>query len=102
MGSNHASEDHRWIAEHLDFFVKDKFGKAAVAFDWAETRQLDYKNPVLQDNMIAAMQFWIKDTNIDGFRCDVAWKVPASFWSKSIPQLKKMKNVFMLAEGDGT
>ena len=99
---NHAGADHRWIAEHPDFFVKDKFGKAAVAFDWADTRQLDYKNTVLQDSMIAAMKFWVKDTDIDGFRCDVAWNVPASFWSKSIPQLKKMKNVFMLAEGDST
>ena len=99
---NHAGADHRWITEHPDFFVKDNFGKAAVAFDWADTRQLDYKNPVMQDSMIAAMKFWIKDTNIDGFRCDVAWNVPASFWNKSIPQLKKMKNVFMLAEGDST
>ena len=99
---NHAGADHRWITDHPDFFVKDKSGKAAVAFDWADTRQLDYKNPVMQDSMIAAMKFWVKDTNIDGFRCDVAWNVPASFWHKSIPQLKKMKNLFMLAEGDST
>jgi len=99
---NHAGADHRWITDHPDFFVKDNSGKAAVAFDWADTRQLDYKNPVLQDSMIAAMKFWVKNTHIDGFRCDVAWNVPASFWSKSIPQLKKMKNVFMLAEGDST
>ena len=99
---NHAGADHRWITEHPDFFVKDNSGKAAVAFDWADTRQLDYKNPIMQDSMIAAMKFWVKDTDIDGFRCDVAWNVPATFWSKSIPQLKKMKNIFMLAEGDST
>jgi alpha-amylase len=99
---NHAGADHRWITDHPDFFIKDKSGKAAVAFDWADTRQLDYKNPVLQDSMIAEMKFWVKSTDIDGFRCDVAWNVPASFWQKSIPQLKKMKNVFMLAEGDST
>lgn len=99
---NHAGADHRWITDHPDFFVKDNSGKAAVAFDWADTRQLDYKNPVLQDSMIAAMKFWVKSTDIDGFRCDVAWNVPASFWKKSIPELKKMKNLFMLAEGDST
>ncbi len=99
---NHTGADNRWINEHPDFFIKDKEGKAAVAFDWADTRQLDYKNPVLQDSMIAAMKFWVKDTDIDGFRCDVAWNVPANFWQKSIPQLKKMKNIFMLAEGDST
>ena len=99
---NHTGADHRWITEHPEFFVKDNSGKAAVAFDWADTRQLDYKNPIMQDSMIAAMKFWVKRTNIDGFRCDVAWNVPASFWNKSIPQLRKMKNLFMLAEGDST
>jgi glycosidase len=99
---NHTGADHRWIDEHPDFFVKDNSGKAAVAFDWTDVRQLNYKNPVLQDSMVIAMKFWVKNADIDGFRCDVAWNVPASFWQKSIPQLKKMKNVFMLAEGDST
>jgi len=99
---NHTGADHRWITQHPDFFVKDSSGKAAVAFDWNDTRQLNYKNPILQDSMVRAMKYWIEDTNIDGFRCDVAWNVPASFWRKSIPELKKMKNVFMLAEGDST
>jgi len=99
---NHTGADHRWIAQHPDFFVKDSSGKPAVAFDWNDTRQLDYKNPVLQDSMVRAMKYWVEDTDIDGFRCDVAWNVPASFWHKSIPELKKMKDVFMLAEGDST
>lgn len=99
---NHTGADHRWITQHPDFFIKDSSGKPAVAFDWADTRQLNYKNPVLQDSMLRAMKYWIEDTNIDGFRCDVAWNVPASFWRKSIPELKKMKNIFMLAEGDST
>lgn len=97
---NHTGGDNRWLTEHPDFFVKDSTGKAAMAVDWADTRQLDYKNPLMQDSMIAAMKFWITNTNIDGFRCDVAWNVPASFWTNCIAQLKKMKSIFMLAEGD--
>ena len=97
---NHTGGDNRWLTEHPDFFVKDSTGKAAMAVDWTDTRQLDYKNPVMEDSMIAAMKFWVANTDIDGFRCDVAWNVPASFWSKCIPQLKKMKSIFMLAEGD--
>jgi glycosidase len=50
--------------------------------------------------MIAAMKYWVTNTDIDGFRCDVAWNVPASFWNKCIPQLRSMKSMFMLAEGD--
>src|SRR5580704_15467445 len=99
---NHTGADNRWLTEHPDFFVKDSTGKAAIAVDWADTRQLNYKNPVLQDSMIAAMKFWVSSTDIDGFRCDVAWNVPASFWRKCIPQLKSMKSIFMLAEGDSS
>src|SRR5664279_5537596 len=99
---NHTGADNRWLTEHPDFFVKDSTGKAAVAKDWSDTRQLDYKNPVMEDSMIAAMKFWLIRSNIDGFRCDVAWNVPGSFWHKCIPQLKKIKNIFMLAEGDSS
>jgi alpha-amylase len=99
---NHTGADNRWLTEHPDFFVKDSTGKAAMAKDWSDTRQLDYRNPVMEDSMIAAMKFWLLRTNIDGFRCDVAWNVPGSFWKKCIPQLRAIKKVFMLAEGDST
>ncbi len=99
---NHTGADNRWLSEHPDFFVKDSSGKAAMAKDWSDTRQLDYNNPVMEDSMIAAMKFWLVRSNIDGFRCDVAWNVPGSFWHKCIPELKKIKNIFMLAEGDSS
>jgi len=99
---NHTGADNYWIEKHPDFYVKDKDGKAAVAFDWSDTRQLDYNNKVMQDSMIRAMKFWLTSTNIDGFRCDVAWNVPESFWKRCIPQLRKGRSLFMLAEGDKT
>jgi len=97
---NHTGADNRWLAQHPNFFVKNKEGQPAVAFDWDDTKQLDYKNPEMQDSMIAAMRYWVKTSNIDGFRCDVAWNVPASFWRRAIPTLRQSKSLFMLAEGD--
>lgn len=97
---NHTGADNVWIKRHPDFYVKDKTGKPAVAFDWADTRQLNYKNVVMQDSMINAMKYWVKTTDIDGFRCDVAWNVPYAFWKKCISQLNSMKELFWLAEGD--
>jgi len=99
---NHTGADNRWLLEHPDFFVKDSTGKAAIAKDWSDTRQLDYNNPVMEDSMIASMKFWLIQSNIDGFRCDVAWNVPGRFWKKCISQLKQIKNIFMLAEGDSS
>jgi glycosidase len=98
---NHTGADHSWITNHPEFFIKDSTGKPAVPFNWDDTRQLDYKNTVLQDSMIAAMKYWVTNTGIDGYRCDVAWNVPAEFWSKCTSQLKELKkDMFFLAEGD--
>jgi glycosidase len=98
---NHSSPDHKWMTSHPAFYVKDSAGKAAVPFDWTDTRQLDFGNIEMQDSMIAAMQFWIRETGIDGYRCDVAWNVPGSFWTKCIPELEKLDpDIFMLAEAD--
>ncbi|MGG9971666.1 alpha-amylase family glycosyl hydrolase [Ferruginibacter sp. SUN002] len=99
---NHTGCDHPWLDSHPDFFVKDSTGKPASMFDWTDTKQLNYKNSEMQDSMIAAMKYWIKKTDIDGYRVDVAWNISGNFWKKCIPQLKKIKNVFMLAEGDSS
>lgn len=98
---NHTGADHTWLTSHPEFYTQDSTGKPAVAFDWADVRQLDFKNITMQDSMINAMKYWLVNTDIDGFRVDVAWNVPAEFWNKCIPQLKSTKeNLFMLAEGD--
>ena len=99
---NHTGADNVWLTSHPDFFVKDSTGKAAVPYNWDDVRQLDYKNVTMQDSMIAAMKFWLRTCNIDGFRCDVAWNIPGSFWKRCIGELRKNKYIFMLAEGDKT
>ena len=98
---NHTGADNRWVTSHPEFFVKDSSGKPAVPFDWTDTRQLDYKNTMMQDSMIASMKYWVSNTGIDGYRVDVAWNIPAEFWNKCIPKLKELnKDMFFLAEGD--
>ena len=44
------------------------------------------------------MKYWVKETDIDGFRCDVAAFVPLDFWENARKELDKIKPVFMLAE----
>jgi alpha-amylase len=97
---NHSAPDNPWITTHPDFYEKDSTGKPKIPYDWSDTRQLNYDNPDLRDSMMAAMEFWLKETHIDGFRCDVAWHVPDSFWKTAIARFRKIRPVFMLAEGD--
>jgi glycosidase len=98
--ANHSSPDNGWIKTHPQFYAKDSTGKLIAPFDWTDVRKLDYANQELRDSMIAAMKFWITETGIDGFRCDVAEEVPLDFWKTCIAELKKIKDVFMLAEGE--
>jgi glycosidase len=44
------------------------------------------------------MQYWIKECNIDGFRCDMAHLVPLDFWKDARIQCDSMKPLFWLAE----
>ena len=97
---NHSGADHYWLKTHPDFYERDSTGKAIFTADWSDTRELNYANLVMQDSMINAMKYWVKNTAIDGFRVDVAWGVPYSFWNKCIPALNKERKMFFLAEAD--
>ncbi|MFN5681077.1 MAG: alpha-amylase family glycosyl hydrolase, partial [Bacteroidota bacterium] len=95
---NHTAWDHPWVAEHPDWYVHDSTGKIVTPWDWTDVAQLNFKNPELRKAMIAEMKFWVDQCNIDGFRCDVAFLVPRSFWEEARIALEKDKPLFMLAE----
>lgn len=98
--ANHSARDNHWLTTHPDFYVRDSAGKTVSPYDWTDVLKLNYKNRELRDSMIDAMKFWVIQTGIDGFRCDVAEDVPADFWKECIDSLRKIKQVFMLAEGN--
>lgn len=100
--ANHTSCDNVWLKTHPDWYTKDKAGnfQPPVA-DWSDVYDLNYDNPDLQAAMVEAMKFWVTETNIDGFRCDVAEMVPNSFWKKARLALNTLnKPIFLLAEGE--
>ena len=98
--ANHAANDNGWIKTHSGFFSRDSAGNTIPPYDWTDVRKLNYNNKEMRDSMIDAMKFWLRETGIDGFRCDVAGDVPDDFWKECIDQLNKVKKVFMLAEGE--
>jgi len=49
--------------------------------------------------MTAEMDWWVSNTGIDGFRCDMAGMVPYAFWEHAIPTLREKHGpLFFLAE----
>jgi len=98
--ANHTGRDNGWTKQHPEWFVKDSLGRILAPFDWTDVSKLDYKNKTMRAGMIDAMKFWVKDFDVDGFRCDVAGEVPTEFWNDARVALNKIKPVFMLAEAE--
>ena len=42
--------------------------------------------------------YWVREADVDGLRCDVAGFVPVDFWDRVRVELEAIKPVFMLAE----
>jgi glycosidase len=97
---NHTGWDHSWLKTNPDFYTKNDQGEIIHPedTDWTDVADLNYDNVALQEAMISDMKYWLKNENIDGFRCDVAGSVPTSFWEYAIPKLRAEKDIFMLAE----
>lgn len=96
---NHSGRDNAWVTEHPDWYVRNDQGEMYGPFDWTDVYKFDYSNPQMRAAMTDAMQFWLREADIDGFRCDVAGQVPVGFWNENAPQLREVKpEIFMLAE----
>ena len=96
---NHTGCDNPWVAEHPDRYARNEQGEMYGPADWTDVYQLDYSNPDTRAAMIDAMQYWLREADIDGFRCDVAGMVPVDFWNEARPALESVKpDIFMLAE----
>ena len=103
---NHTGWDHVWIKEHPEYYTQNAKGEiidpinpeTGETWGWTDVADLNYDNQDLRKEMTNDMLHWIKNENIDGFRCDVASNVPTDFWKETIPVLRKEKNIFMLAE----
>jgi len=98
--ANHTAWDHAWIDEHPEWYTKDEEGNLVSPFDWSDVADLNYDNPELHTAMIDALEYWVREFDIDGYRCDVAGMVPVEFWDNARMALDNIKPVFMLAEAE--
>jgi len=99
--ANHTAWDHHWVDECPAFYRRNAIGEVHPPFpEWEDVIGLDYTNPELREEMIRSMEFWLRTTDIDGFRCDMAMLVPTDFWNQARKALDTVKPVFMLAEAE--
>ena len=124
---NHTAWDHDWVKSNPDYYTRIKQGETPWNKDWMEqhpeyykqlqergmtypihpsetdwwdTADLNFDNKDLRNEFMKILKFWVKDVNVDGYRCDVAGMVPTDFWEEVRPMLDSIKPVFMLAEAE--
>lgn len=97
--ANHCAWDNAIVTEHPEWITRDAAGNPVPPVpDWSDVVDLNYDQPGLRTYMTESLRWWLKETDIDGFRCDVAGLVPFDFWNDARPRLDDVKPVFMLAE----
>lgn len=96
--ANHTSWDNVMM-KTPEFYRRDSAGKVVSPYDWTDVAALNYENAKLRQYMTEMLKHWIRDFDLDGFRCDVAGEVPTDFWEQSRAELEKIKpDIVMLAE----
>ena len=81
--ANHTGWDHVWIEQHPDYYSRNAAGEITdplqddgTPWGWSDVADLNYDADSMRIQMIEDMKFWVKEADIDGFRCDVAMMVP--------------------------
>ena len=102
--ANHTSWDNVWLTEHPEWYEHKADGSIAWPTkdgEWKDVAQLDFGKKELWAAMEDALEYWVKELDIDGYRCDYAHGVRDDFWKEAIGRLKELKPGFvMLAESD--
>jgi len=105
---NHTGWDHVWLTDHKDYYTQDEDGNVIDPIDpgtgeswgWTDVADLNYDNNEMREQMIADMEYWLAERNIDGYRMDVAHNVPDDFWETVRDRLFKGRSIYMLAEAE--
>jgi glycosidase len=98
--ANHSANDHVEMANHPDWFARDDQGQfTREVADWWDVTDFNYENLEMREYMKGALLYWVREFDIDGYRCDVAGMVPEDFWTEVRSVLHDVKpDIFLLAE----
>jgi len=97
--ANHTAWDSVMM-KNKSFYTQDKTGNIIPPVaDWKDVADLNYDNAELRKYMIEMLKAWIRDYDLDGFRCDVAGFIPTDFWETARAEVDKIKpSTIWLAE----
>jgi glycosidase len=95
----HTAPDNVLMQKDPAFFVKTEDGNIARGF-WPQPLP-DFSKPDVRKYLVDSLVYWVRDFNVDGFRCDVGGGIPESFWDEARKALDKVKpDIVLLSESD--
>ncbi|NOZ57889.1 MAG: DUF3459 domain-containing protein [Calditrichaeota bacterium] len=98
--ANHVALDYDDGAVQPHWFQRDGAGNAHRRVpDWTDVVEWDYGVRQVWEYVAQALEYWVKECDVDGYRCDVAGLVPLKFWEEVRERLERLKpEIFLLAE----
>ena len=111
--ANHTAWDCSWTTDHKEWYAQDASGNIVCPTadgTWSDVALLNYDSAELRTEMTRALEYWIAELGIDGYRCDYAHGPTGSkagpmdsFWKEAIAKIRGYEPEFiMLAESDFT
>ncbi|MBZ5728453.1 MAG: DUF3459 domain-containing protein [Acidobacteriia bacterium] len=99
MVANHTAWDSVMM-KHPAWYRRDAAGKVISPVpEWSDVAGLNYAERELRAYMLEMLKHWVRDFDLDGFRCDVAFMVPTDFWEQARSELARIKpDIVLLAE----
>lgn len=98
--ANHTAWDNAWVTRHPEWYEGPS---TADEQSWADVTFLNYSIQAVRDTMAECMLYWVREADVDGFRCDYAAGVPLDWWKHVCDTILTLKpNAFLLAETSDT
>ncbi|NUB92914.1 DUF3459 domain-containing protein [Haloterrigena sp. SYSU A121-1] len=91
-------EDHPDHERYRDWYRWEDFDEREPDryFGWDDIPNLNYANLDVREYLLEVVDFWAE--KVDGFRADVAWGVPLSFWTEVSDRLTGTDSEFFLLD----
>ena len=101
---NHSARAHPFFqdayenpdSEYYDWYEWQENGEPGTYFDWEYIANFNYENLKVRRHLLDAVDMWAD--LVDGFRCDMAWAVPNTFWQELHDRVKEKDPEFLLLD----
>ena len=101
---NHSARTHPYFkaavsdpdSEYRDWYEWRTATEPETYFDWEHIANFDFTHLPVRRHLLDAVEEWAP--LVDGFRCDMAWAVPRSFWREVRDRVKAMDEEFLLLD----